>query len=317
MHLLKVSGRNRERMGSVSIFPYHYGKEAEAYTFYRIPKVLFTEPVFSGLSTDAKLLYGLLIDRMQISVRNGWLDSEGRVYIYYTIDAVMEAMSCGNKKAGTLLAELDDKKGIGLISRVRQGLGKPDRIYVRKCITPDMSEVHSQICQNDTSGDVESTAQDMSKGHTNKKEINKNNLNKIESNLISSEETHEEERNGEDEYQRYQDYFRRSLFIDDLKRNYPYDDKLIEEILSLLVDTCCSRRAYIRIASDDKPAAIVKSQLMKLEYEHIQFVLDCFKENTTRVRNIRQYLLAALYNAPITIDGYYTALVHHDMYGAD
>ena len=179
------------------------------------------------------------------------------------------------------------------------------------------AEVHSQTCQNDTSGDVESTAQDMSKGHTNKKEINKNNLNKIESNLISSEETQEEERNGEDEYQRYQDYFRRSLFIDDLKRNYPYDDKLIEEILSLLVDTCCSRRAYIRIASDDKPAAIVKSQLMKLQFDHIQFVLDCFKENTTRVRNIRQYLLAALYNAPITIDGYYTALVHHDMYGAD
>ena len=148
-------------------------------------------------------------------------------------------------------------------------------------------------------------------------EINKNNLIKIESNLISSEEAREEEGNGEDEYQRYQDYFRRSLYIEDLKRNYPYDDKLIEEILSLLVDTCCSRRAYIRIASDDKPAAIVKSQLMKLEYEHIQFVLDCFKENTTRVRNIRQYLLAALYNAPITIDGYYTALVHHDMYGAD
>ena len=304
--------RNRERMGSNSIFPYHYGKESEAYTFYRIPKVLFTEPLFSGLSTDAKLLYGLLIDRMQISMRNGWLDSEGRVYIYYTIEAVMEALSCGNKKAGALLAELDDKKGIGLISRVRQGLGKPDRIYVRKCITPDMSEGHFQTCQNDTSGDVEST-----EGHTNKKEINKNDLIKIESDLIPSEDQLEEEGSGADEYQRYHDYFKRSLSIDDLKQSYPYDSKLIDEILSLLVDTCCSRRAYIRIASDDKPAAIVKSQLMKLEYEHIQFVLDCFKENTTRVRNIRQYLLAALYNAPITIDGYYTALVHHDMYGTD
>ena len=170
-------------MGS-SRFPYHYGNEAESYTFYRIPKVLFTDPMFASLSTDAKLLYGLLIDRMQISIRNGWLDSEGRVFIYYTIETIMEALSCGNKKAGTLLAELDDKKGIGLISRVRQGLGKPDRIYVRKCILPEMSEGHNQTCQNDTSGDVEVTSAEMSEGHTNKKEINKNNLNKNKSNPI-------------------------------------------------------------------------------------------------------------------------------------
>ena len=317
MHPRQGCDRNREPMGSASIFPYHYGKEAEAYTFYRIPKVLFTEPIFSGLSTEAKLLYGLLIDRMQISMRNGWLDQEGRVYIYYTIDAVMEALSCGNKKAGALLAELDDKKGIGLISRVRQGLGKPDRIYVRKCITPDMSEGQFQTCQNDTSGDVESTVLEMSEEHANKKEKNNKDMNNTESNPIYSETGEVMEGSGADEYQRYRDYFNESLSIEELKQIDPYDGKLIDEILSLLVDTCCSRREYIRIASDDKPGAVVKSQLMKLQFDHIQFVLDCFKENTTRVRNIRQYLLAALYNAPITIDGYYTALVHHDMYGAD
>ena len=313
-------------MGSVSIFPFHYGNEAETYTFYRIPKVLFTEPVFSGLSTEAKLLYGLLLDRMQISIRNGWLDQEGRVFIYYTIDAVMEALSCGNKKAGTLLAELDDRKGIGLITRIRQGLGKPDRIYVHKCVLPEMSKGHFQTCQNDTSGDVEKTVPDMSEGHANKKEINKNNLNKIDSNLFLSADDPESpeqpdetgtEGSGKDEYDRYREYFERSLSMEELREQNPYDTKLLEEILSLLVDTCCSKRAYIRIASDDKPAAVVRSQFMKLEFDHIQFVLDCFRENTTKVRNIRQYLLAALYNAPITIDGYYTALVHHDMYGRD
>ena len=313
-------------MGSVSIFPFHYGNEAETYTFYRIPKVLFTEPVFSGLSTEAKLLYGLLLDRMQISIRNGWLDQEGRVFIYYTIDAVMEALSCGNKKAGTLLAELDDRKGIGLITRIRQGLGKPDRIYVHKCVLPEMSKGHFQTCQNDTSGGVERTAQDMSEGHANKKEINKNNLNKIDSNLFLSADDPESpeqpdetgtEGSGKDEYDRYREYFERSLSMEELREQNPYDTKLLEEILSLLVDTCCSKRAYIRIASDDKPAAVVRSQFMKLEFDHIQFVLDCFRENTTKLRNIRQYLLAALYNAPITIDGYYTALVHHDMYGRD
>ena len=310
-------------MGSVSIFPFHYGNEAETYTFYRIPKVLFTEPVFSGLSTEAKLLYGLLLDRMQISIRNGWLDQEGRVFIYYTIDAVMEALSCGNKKAGTLLAELDDRKGIGLITRIRQGLGKPDRIYVHKCVLPEMSKGHFQRCQNDTSGDVEKTVPDMSEGHANKKEINKNNLNKIDSNLfLSADELDTSDETGtegsrKDEYDRYREYFERSLSMEELREQNPYDTKLLEEILSLLVDTCCSKRAYIRIASDDKPAAVVRSQFMKLEFDHIQFVLDCFRENTTKVRNIRQYLLAALYNAPITIDGYYTALVHHDMYGRD
>ena len=175
-------------MGSASRFPFHYGNEAETYTFYRIPKVLFTEPVFAGLSTEAKLLYGLLIDRMQISIRNGWLDEAGRVFIYYTIEAVMEALSCGNKKAGALLSELDDKKGIGLISRVRQGLGKPDRIYVHKCVLPEMSEGHFQTCQNDTSGDVEDTALDMSKEHANKKENNKKDMNKIDSNPFLSVE---------------------------------------------------------------------------------------------------------------------------------
>ena len=260
---------------------------------------------------------------MQISIRNGWLDQEGRVFIYYTIDAVMEALSCGNKKAGTLLAELDDRKGIGLITRIGQGLGKPDRIYVHKCVLPEMSKGHFQTCQNDTSGDVEKTVPDMSEGHANKKEINKNNLNKIDSNLfLSADELDTSDETGtegsrKDEYDRYREYFERSLSMEELREQNPYDTKLLEEILSLLVDTCCSKRAYIRIASDDKPAAVVRSQFMKLEFDHIQFVLDCFRENTTKVRNIRQYLLAALYNAPITIDGYYTALVHHDMYGRD
>ena len=188
---------------------------------------------------------------------------------------------------------------------------------------PEMSKGHFQTCQNDTSGDVEGTALDMSKEHANKKENNKKDMNKIDSNPFLSVELSGEpdetgsEGNGKDEYERYKDYFERALYMDELRERNPYDVKLLNEMLSLLVDTCCSRRAYIRIASDDKPAAVVKSQLMKLDSEHIQFVLDCFRENTTTVRNIRQYLLAALYNAPITIDGYYTALVHHDMYGAD
>ena len=174
------------------VFPFHYGSEADSYSFYRVPKILFTEKFFESLSTDAKLLYGLLLDRMQLSIKNGWVDSDGKVFIYYTVESIMEAMSCGNKKAGQLLAELDDKKGMGLILRVHQCLGRPDRIDVRKCIVPGMSIGHVQTCQNDISGDVHFTGQGMSKSHTNNTE--KNNTKNNDTDLIDSSPAGPEEK---------------------------------------------------------------------------------------------------------------------------
>lgn len=120
------------------VFPFHYGQEAESYSFYRIPKILFKAKSFDRLSTDAKLFYGILLDRMQLSIRNGWVDDEGKVYIYFRRQKVMEELDCCQKKAGQLMAELDDKNGIGLITRIHQGLGKPDRIYVHRCTLPQM-----------------------------------------------------------------------------------------------------------------------------------------------------------------------------------
>ena len=112
-------------------FPYYYGHEAEQYAFYKIPKLLMTDDRFRGISTDAKLLYGLLLDRMSLSIKNNWVDEYNRVYIYFPIEQVMELMNCKSEKATKLLAELDSKKGIGLIERIRQGQGKPSIIYVK------------------------------------------------------------------------------------------------------------------------------------------------------------------------------------------
>lgn len=294
-----------------SVFPYHYWQEAETYTFYRIPKILFLEPAFKNLSTDAKLLYGLLLDRMQLSMKNGWLDENGRVYIYFTVESIMDALSCGNKKAGALLAELDEKHGIGLITRVRQGLGKPDKIYVRKCTLPEMSKAHVKRCQNDMSGDVKSTSQEASKRHTNN--TDKNNTDMSETDLINP--SGRTGKDGMDEYEEYRDYFKQQLDFAALLQDYPYDRERLYEILELLVETVCTGRKYIRICGEDKPKEIVRSRLMKLDGEHIRYVLGCLQENTTKVRNIRQYLLAALYNAPATISNYYSALVNHDLYG--
>ena len=110
-------------------FDYFYGQQAEQFSFYRIPKILFTDERFRGISAEAKTLYGILLDRMNLSAKNGWLDGQGRVYIIFTVEEIESALTCGNKKAISLLAELENKAG--LIERKRQGLGKPNLIYVK------------------------------------------------------------------------------------------------------------------------------------------------------------------------------------------
>lgn len=114
----------------------------------------------------------------------------------------------------------------------------------------------------------------------------------------------------------YESYFRDALEFDLLLQQYPYDRETLQEILDLLIDTVCTKREYIRIASDDRPRDVVKSRFMKLNSGHIQYVLECLKKNTTDVHNIKQYLLAALYNASATISSYYQARVNYDFYGS-
>ena len=131
-------------MPSVTLSDYFCGDEEMRFTHFRIPRQLITHPHFKPLSTDAKLLYGMLLNRMSLSAKNGWHDNSGRVYIYFTVKEVCEAISCGRNKAMRLLAELDTSKGIGLIERVKQGQGKPDRIFVKRIIVQENTEVLGQ-----------------------------------------------------------------------------------------------------------------------------------------------------------------------------
>ena len=304
-------------------FDYFYGPDdAEQYSFYRIPKRLITGDEFQETSTEAKLLYGLMLDRLQLSIRNQWLDSLNRVYIIYTVEDIMADLHCGNQKACKLLSELENKTG--LIKRKRQGLGKPSLIYVLKfstsCPQKD-SESHFKTCENHTSGDVKTTSLDMWKSHGNNTDFNKpeyNKTNPIYPGQASAKITVSVDGMGRDEMDErrsYERYFREHLYIDDLKQSYPYDHGRIDEILELLVDTVCSTAKTIRCAGEDRPAEVVKSRFMKLDYGHIQYVLDCIHDNTTDIRNIKAYMLTTLYNAPITIDHYYQAKVNHDLYG--
>ena len=125
-------------------FDYFYGSEAEQFTFYRIPKILITSQFFKKVSDSAKLLYGLILDRMSLSIRNGWLDDDNRAYIFFTTNDVMEQMCCGTEKATKMLAELDSEKGIGLIERVKQGQGRPAIIYLKKFYDLEDKDTTSQ-----------------------------------------------------------------------------------------------------------------------------------------------------------------------------
>lgn len=125
-------------MGQTVSFDYFYGGQSDTFSYYRIPRLLITSQQFKSLSTDAKLLYGLLLDRMGLSSRNGWYDERGRVYIYYALDEIQRDLNCGHDKAVKLLAELDTGKGIGLIERVKQGQGRPAKIYVKQFTTTEI-----------------------------------------------------------------------------------------------------------------------------------------------------------------------------------
>ena len=125
-------------MPEIMLYDYFYGDEAEQFIYFRIPRLLITSPRFKNLSTDAKLLYGMMLDRMSLSAKNEWYDDDGRVYIYFTVEEISEEMNCGRDKAMKLLAELDTGKGVGLIERKRQGQGKPTRIYVKRFTTREI-----------------------------------------------------------------------------------------------------------------------------------------------------------------------------------
>ena len=281
---------------------YFYGQAGELFSFFRIPKALFQEQRFQDLSTDAKTLYGILLDRMSLSVKNEWFDKKGRVFIIFTIEDVKRTLRCADNKATKLLRELEK---FGLIERKRRGQGKPCLVYVKN-FSAESSKESVKNRDNDDSCGSKIACQDPVKSRGIKKKENITEMNNT--NLILSDES-EKMKNRE----LLEEYFSRSLEMDLLLRLYPDDEDTLYQIVNLLVDTCDSKRKLIRIAGDDKPAEVVLSRLKKLNVDHIRFVLDCLAANTSPIRNMKQYLLAALFNAPTTIQLYYQNKVNHDL----
>jgi len=233
---------------------------------------------------------------MSLSVKNGWMDKQGRVYIIYTVREVQESLCCAEHKAVKLFRELEQ---IDLIERKRRGLGRPSLIYV-KDFTTGLSKTHNLNCADSNSGVAQSAVQEQPKPQANKTDKNHTEMNKPDP--IHSGDIREQ----------LEDYFYQALEVELLLRFFPDDEDTIYQIVDLLVDTCATKRRLLRIAGDDKPAEVVRSRLKKLNADHIRFVLNSLAESVTPVRNMKQYLLASLYNAPTTMNLHYQNLTNHD-----
>ena len=324
---------------------YFYGNEAEQYSFYRIPKTLFTDRRFKGVSMEAKVLYGLMLDRMGLSVRNGWLDKDGKVYIYFTLEDAVEMLDSGKDKVIRLFKELDKPNGIGLIERRKQGQGKPTRIYVMNFTLPPEPEQlspatplappaqTSEFPKSGLRGEAEvltsekpksrlrqQRGQDFAKPDTNKTDMNDTELSDTESSIYppapllpSHSRRTRPQRDRMGQMDAYRELICENISYDRLLQENPYERDLIDCYVELMVETCCTGRETIRVNQEDVPADVVRSRLLKLDKMHIEYVMECLRNNTTQVGNIRAYTLSALYNAPVTIGQYYASQVAHDM----
>ena len=235
-------------------------------------------------------------------MKNGWLDEQNRVFIIFTIEDVKRALCCADNKATKLLRELEE---YGLIERKRRGLGKPDLIYVKN-FSSESSKTPYLNRDNDDSGTVQNTLQDPVKLRCNKTKEN-------DTELSETDSFYSEESDGMSKRTQLEEYFSQSLEVNLLLRLCPDDEDTIYQIVDLLVDTCATKRKTLRIAGDDKPAEVVRSRFMKLNADHIHFVLKCLAENSSPIRNMKQYLLASLYNAPTTMQLFYQNQTNHDL----
>ena len=333
-------------------FEYFYGSQAEQFSFYRIPKVLFKDKTFSKISTDAKVLYGLMLDRMNLSVKNRWFDDENRVYIIYTVSDIMDELGCAEQKAIKLLSELDIKKGIGLIERKRQGLGKPNIFYVKNFIyhsTPLNCENHnsrvvnienqelrkSQFsnCENQSSEIVKNTNQELRFSQINNTNNNYTYFNDTENNKTEPSDTeipsypiNREICNtpipspvgkGIDTMRWIE---KRQRYEQIIKKNIDYDiiserysKAWLDEIVAIMVDVVCSDELTIRINKQEYPHEVVKSRFLKIDSSHIEYIDMALRSNTSDVRNIRAFLITTIYRSFETADNWFAAKVQYDM----
>ena len=295
-------------------FNYYYGKEAEQFSFFRIPKLLFTDEAFKDLSSDAKVLYGILLDRMSLSMKNNWIDEENKVYIIFTIEEIANIMCCATQKATKILQELDDKKGIGLVEKKRLGLGKPNILYVKNFIiqeTKEQTDVQEEITnqellqsqnqndENHNSGNVNFTKQELLKSQCNKTNYNKTEYSNTEYNNTTPISPSKDRAMEMEEIEKI---LKHQIDYPALIEEQPKEKEKIDLMINLMTEAI-QNKTDIRINQSRTAYKTVREQLLSLQKEHIKYVLSVLRENKQKIINLRAYLLSLLYNAPVNILG--------------
>ena len=257
-------------MGQTVSFDYFYGGQSDTFSYYRIPRLLITGHQFKRLSTDAKLLYGLLLDRMGLSSRNGWYDELGRVYIYYALDEIKRDLNCGHDKAVKLLAELDTGKGIGLIERVKQGQGRPAKIYVKQFTTTEIPQPQEEpdplkepnprllksgsqdfglsevlTSEKQTSRLPKTRSADFGKSEGNYNNIIYPDKSYIDPSIYPSTSGAIRQMDRRE----CREEVKENIEYQELAKRYGHED--VDEILDLLTDTICSTRPTIRMGGEE------------------------------------------------------------------
>lgn len=283
-------------MSSKITFDYFYGKEADMLTFYRIPKLLFTNDYFADLSTDGKVFYGLMLDRMSLSLKNGWFDAEKRAFIYFSIEEAMEMLKCKKNKVLDLMKSLEK---LGLIERRRQGQGKPSVIYVKNFaeqVSEDVQRLEKQT--SETEKEVQKLEKSTSRSLENQPlEVGKSRPNYIDINNIESNNTYpiqsaDKRERLDDEYTAYSEIIKENLELELMYERYPYDRELIDGIYDLILETVLYQGGTIVVAKNEYPLQLVKSKFLKLNSSHLEYVVDCMKHSTSKVRNIKKLQFA-------------------------
>ena len=254
--------------------------------FLKLPRVLISEPLRSKLSDSAIVLYSYLLSLYELSVKNGerFRDKNGRYYVVCPISTVMRLLNCCNNKAESVYTQLENQN---LISRKRQGLGKANLIYVNPSAESTATyakNAHDQ-CENIDSANAKITFAETGKTHTIKNDYYQKDLNKIYPSISYGDA------------------------IEDIRNQIEYDvlaergyGSVLDEIVSLLADTVTSTAETLRINQINIPTDKVRWRLKQLTAEHIEYVIGSLEKNTTEIKNMRAYLLTALYNSIDTLD---------------
>ena len=335
-------------------FDYFYGNEAEQFTFYRIPKILITSPHFKKISDSAKLLYGLMLDRMSLSIRNGWLDDDNRAYIFFTTNDVMEQMCCGTEKATKMLAELDSEKGIGLIERVKQGQGKPAIIYLKKFYeledtarSTKLSEIESQDFQeskvktfenrktrllkiesqdfrkskNKTFENRKSGLSEIKSLEFRKSKCNYNNINNTDINYIYpiNQDNYNIQNSDTKTEEEWIDRYTKT--VDEIKKQIDYDylinhteRDIVDEVVNIMAEVMTVYRPKYKIEGDFIEYNAVVNKFRQITAQKLEICLLAYSRKIQRIKNPKAYWISTLYNIPLTSEIVLQNMINSDIY---